>query len=74
MTLEQQEQNQSWGCALDRAAEAMADGITGALADTLSDPIVRAVMAADGVEPRVVRGLLQEMAAKLSLRRTAACS
>jgi hypothetical protein len=56
---------ESFGCSLDRAAEAIADGITGAVSDALSDPIVRAVMAADGVEPRTVRNLLVEMAARL---------
>jgi len=64
---------ESFGDRLDHAAEKMADGITGALAQALTDPIVRAVMVADGVEPQTVISLMVEMTAKLARRAARPC-
>jgi hypothetical protein len=37
------------------------------LAELLNDPVVRAVMAADGVEPRALEAALREMARGLGI-------
>jgi hypothetical protein len=55
--------------AFDIAANGLADSIIGgysdSIANALADPVVRAVMAADGLEPRAFETLLRTMAAKL---------
>jgi hypothetical protein len=51
--------------SIDIAAAAIADGISSSLSETLSDPIIRQVMAADHVEPAGLRTLLLEAAARL---------
>jgi hypothetical protein len=59
--------------AFDTAANGLADSIVGgfsdSLASALADPIVRAVMAADGLEPGAFEALLRKMAAKLDTYR-----
>jgi hypothetical protein len=57
--------------ALDAAAEGLADsvlkGLSNELSEVLADPIVQALMAADGVDPACIETLLRRVAsAKLS--------
>ena len=40
--------------------------------EALSDPLIRVLMAADGVDPRQLAGALQETAGQLARRRGAA--
>ena len=58
--------------ALDQAAEGLADSVIKGLSipasEALADPIVQALMAADGVDRTCVEALLCRMAAKLSDR------
>jgi hypothetical protein len=58
--------------ALDRGAEGLADsvvaGLSSAASEALGDPIVRALMAADGVERAGLEGLLRSAAARLQAR------
>ncbi len=67
---------ESFTDALDRAAEGLADsvvaGLSPAVAEALSDPIVRAMMAADRVEPAHLEGLLRTAAENLAARGSAA--
>jgi hypothetical protein len=44
----------------------IADGLSLSLGEALADPIVRALMAADGVEPASVEKLIRRMAAGAS--------
>jgi hypothetical protein len=61
-----------WPGALDHAAEGLADSVTEGLSsrasEVLADPIVQALMAADGVDRTCLEALLCRMAAKLSDR------
>jgi hypothetical protein len=43
-------------------------GLSCGVREALADPIVQAVLAADGVDPRDVAELARRMAARLSLR------
>jgi len=60
--------------AFDRAAEGLADsvtdGLSGGVSEALADPIVQALMAADGVDRSSIEALLCRMAAKLPSRNT----
>jgi hypothetical protein len=60
--------------AFDTGANALADAIAGCagrgLGPLLSNPVVRAMIAADGVGSETLTSLLQQMAAKLGLRHT----
>jgi len=59
-----------FGRAVDAAAAGMADSITGALTDSVSeavsDPLVLAIMSADRVDPSAFEAMLRRMAAKLA--------
>lgn len=58
--------------AFDRGAEALADsllyGLSKAASEVLDDPIVKALMAADGVDRANLEDLLRGTAAKLANR------
>jgi hypothetical protein len=61
---------------LDRGTPTLSDGDTAisqcpepSVDEMVDDPIVRALMAADGVDPRELRRLLQSIAARLHERR-----
>jgi hypothetical protein len=60
--------------AFDRAAEGLADsvtdGLSGVVSEVLDDPIVQALMAADGVDRNSIESLLCRVAAKLPYRET----
>ena len=43
-------------------------GLSRGVSEALADPIVQALLAADGVDPREVAELARRMAARLSLR------
>ena len=58
--------------ALDQAAENLADslvaGLSPAVSEALADPIVRALMTADGVDRPTLEHMLRTAAAKLVVR------
>jgi len=60
--------------ALDAAAVGLADSMVegSALRDALADPIVRALMAADGIDPQQFEGMIRQMGEKLANRGMAA--
>jgi hypothetical protein len=44
------------------------------LTDSLSDPLIRSVMAADDVDPQELASMLAQIAAMLSRRETGRCN
>lgn len=64
--------DEAFETAANGLADSLSTGLSEAVSEVLADPIVQALMAADGVERNSVQALLRDMAWKLANREPAA--